>query len=182
HRAHLGSAFFVAPFDDAAVLSVDGFGDFVSSMWGAGRNKSIDVMGEVGFPHSLGIFYTAITQYLGFPKYGDEYKVMGLASYGQPRFLPQMRELVHLKGDGQFETNLDYFVHAAEGVTMSWESGEPFIGPLFSKKLVDLLGPAREPGSELTSFHHDVAASLQAMYEEAFFHRLNWLHKRSGLK
>src|SRR5205814_8239162 len=97
HRAHLGSTFFVAPFEAAAVLSIDGFGDFVSSMWGAGRGNSIDVMGEVGFPHSLGIFYTAITQYLGFPHYGDEYKVMGLAPYGKPAFMTEMRDLVRVK-------------------------------------------------------------------------------------
>ena len=182
HRAHIASAFFAAPFDEAACLSVDGFGDFCSSMSAIGRGNKIEILDAVTYPHSLGIFYTAITQYLGFPKYGDEFKVMGLASYGQPRFLPQMREIVILKSDGQFETNLDYFVHGAEGVTMSWESGEPVIGTLFSKKLVEKLGPAREPGSELTSFHHDVAASLQAMYEEAFFHRVNWLQKRTGLK
>jgi carbamoyltransferase len=182
HRAHIASAFFCAPFEEAACLSIDGFGDFCSSMSAIGRGNKIDILDTVTYPHSLGIFYTAVTQYLGFPKYGDEYKVMGLASYGQSRFLPQMRKIVLLKPEGQFETDLDYFVHAAEGVTMSWENGEPVIGALFSKKFIEELGPAREPGSELTSFHHDIAASLQAMYEEAFFHRLNWLQKKTGLK
>ncbi|HSP44834.1 MAG TPA: carbamoyltransferase C-terminal domain-containing protein, partial [Chthoniobacterales bacterium] len=102
--------------------------------------------------------------------------------YGSPKFLDEMRRIVLLKDDGQFETDLDYFVHAAEGVTMSWERGEPLIGPLFSNKLIELLGPAREPGFELTQRHQDIAASLQAMYEEAFFHRLNWLQKRTALK
>ena len=182
HRAHIASAFFCAPFEEAACLSIDGFGDFCSSMSAIGRGNKLEILDTVTYPHSLGIFYTAVTQYLGFPKYGDEYKVMGLASYGQPRFLPQMRKIVLLKPEGQFETDLDYFVHAAEGVTMSWENGEPVIGALFSKKFVEELGPAREPGSELTSFHHDIAASLQAMYEEAFFHRVNWLQKKTGLK
>jgi carbamoyltransferase len=182
HRAHIASAFFCSPFDEAACLSIDGFGDFCSSMAATGRGNEIEILDTVTYPHSLGIFYTAVTQYLGFPKYGDEYKVMGLASYGEPRFLPQMRKVVILKGDGQFETNLDYFVHAAEGVTMSWESGEPSIGALFSGKFVEEFGPAREPGSEITSFHHDIAASLQAMYEEAFFHRVNWLQRKTGLK
>lgn len=182
HRAHIASAFFCAPFDQAACLSIDGFGDFCSSMSAVGRGNKLEILDTITYPHSLGIFYTAVTQYLGFPKYGDEYKVMGLASYGQPRFLPQMRKIVILKSDGQFETNLDYFVHAAEGVTMSWESGEPVIGALFSRKFIEEFGPAREPGSELTSFHHDIAASLQAMYEEAFFHRVNWLQKKTGLK
>src|SRR5436190_7627931 len=87
HRSHVASAFFVAPFDDAAILSVDGFGDFVSSMWASGNDNSIDVLGEVVVPHSLGIFYTAITQYLCFPHYGDEYNVMGLAPYGKHSML-----------------------------------------------------------------------------------------------
>jgi carbamoyltransferase len=182
HRAHIASAFFCSPFHEAACLSMDGFGDFCSSMAAVGRGNKLDILDVVTYPHSLGIFYTAVTQFLGFPKYGDEYKVMGLASYGEPRFLPQMRKIVILKDDGQFETDLDYFVHAAEGVTMSWEGGEPVIGPLFSQKFSEELGPAREPGSDLTDRHKDIAASLQAMYEEAFFHRLNWLQNRTGLK
>ena len=181
HRAHIASAFFCSPFDEAACLSVDGFGDFCSSMSAVGRGNKIDVLDHVLYPHSLGIFYTAMTQFLGFPKYGDEYKVMGLASYGEPRFLPQMRKIVVLKPEGQFENALEYFVHAAEGVTMSWEDGEPVIGRLFSNKFIEELGPPREPGSEITQEHKDLAASLQAMYEEAFFHRVNWLHERTGL-
>jgi carbamoyltransferase len=180
HRAHIASAFFCSPFDEAACLSIDGFGDFCSSMTAIGRGNRLEILDTVTYPHSLGIFYTAVTQYLGFPKYGDEYKVMGLAAYGSPKFLPQMRKIVTLEKDGQFETDLDYFVHAAEGVTMSWENGEPFIGALFSSKFVEEFGPAREPGSELTALHMDIAASLQAMYEEAFFHRLHWLQKKTG--
>ena len=182
HRAHLASTFFVSPFEEAACLTVDGFGDFVSSMTAIGRGNRLEVLDEVMFPHSLGIFYTALTQFLGFPKYGDEYKVMGLASYGAPSFLPQMREIVHLTDNGKFELELDYFVHTSEGVTMAWDGGEPVLGPVWSKKLEELLGPAREPGSEITTRHHDLAASMQAMYEEAFFHRLNWLQKKTGLR
>lgn len=182
HRAHLASAFFCSPFEEAACLTVDGFGDFLSSMAAVGRGNHIEVLDEVMFPHSLGIFYTAITQFLGFPKYGDEYKVMGLASYGRPAFLPELRQVVKTVEDGGFETDVDYFKHASEGVTMSWEDGEPFIGPLWADKLVGLLGPAREPGSELTERHHDLASSLQAMYEETFFHRVRWLLKKTGLR
>jgi carbamoyltransferase len=134
------------------------------------------------FPHSLGILYTAVTQFLGFPKYGDEYKVMGLAAYGTPRFLPALRLIVRLLEDGQFETNVDYFRHATQGVTMSWEGGEPTIGPLWSPRLEEALGPAREPGTDLTDRDRDVAASLQAIYEEAFFHRLTWLQKKTGAR
>jgi len=180
HRAHLGSAFFVAPFDDAAVLSVDGFGDFVSSMWGAGRNKSIDVMGEVGFPHSLGIFYTAITQYLGFPHYGDEYKVMGLAPYGKPALMEKMRNIVRVKPRG-FELNLDYFTHHSAGLDMVWEGGAPAIGTIYSQQLIDALGPARAPQDPIDDRHKNIAASMQAMFEEAFFALVNDLHESTGM-
>src|SRR5258705_356680 len=86
HRAHLASAFYVSPFDRAAILSLDGFGDFVSTMWAVGEGNSIKVLGQVEYPHSLGIVYTATSQFLGFPYYGDEGKVMGLASCGKPTF------------------------------------------------------------------------------------------------
>jgi carbamoyltransferase len=169
HRAHLASAFFVAPFDDAAVLSVDGFGDFVSAMWGAGSRNHIETMGEVGFPHSLGIFYTAMTQYLGFPHYGDEYKVMGLAPYGKPILMDAMRDIVRVSGDGTFALNLDYFTHHSTGLHMTWAGGAPAIGPVYSQHLVDRLGPARAPEEPIEARHKDIAASMQAMFEEAFF-------------
>lgn len=167
HRAHMASAFFVSPFNDAAILSVDGMGDFVSTMWGTGKDNRLHVMDEINFPHSLGIFYNALTQWLGFPKYGDEGKVMGLAPYGQPRYMDEMRQIVRVQRDGTFELDLDYFVHHAEGATMSWRGGEPTVGRLFSDKLIALLGDPREPRTEITEKVQDVAASLQAMLEEA---------------
>jgi carbamoyltransferase len=178
HRAHLASAFFVAPFRDAALLSVDGFGDFVSSMWGSGEDKRIHVDGEIGFPHSLGIFYTAITQYLGFPHYGDEYKVMGLAPYGKPSMMAQMREIVRV-ADGRFTLNLDYFTHHSAGLDMVWQGGAPVIGPVFSDRLTDLLGPARGADDPMEQKHKDLAASMQAMYEEAFFAMANALYAKT---
>ena len=181
HRAHLGSAFFVAPFDEAAILSVDGFGDFVSSMWGMGHGRRIDVMGEVGFPHSLGIFYTALTQYLGFPHYGDEYKVMGLAPYGKPLMLDAMRDIVRVHDDG-FSLNTDYFTHHSKGLDMMWKSGSPAIGPVYSPRLIDKLGPARAPEDPIEDRHRNLAASMQAMFEEAFFALANHLHKKTGAK
>ncbi len=173
HLAHLGSSFFVSSFKSAAVVSVDGFGDFVSTMWGVGEDKKIITKDKVYFPHSLGLFYLAITQYLGFPNYGDEYKVMGLAPYGKPLYLNKMKELVTLLPNGLFELNLDYFSHHSEGVSMVWDGGEPKIGKVFTSKLVELLGPARCTNENLNQFHKDIAASAQAMYEEAFFHLLN---------
>ena len=98
----MASSFFVSPFERAALLSIDGFGDFVSTMWGVGCGNKIEVEDWVEFPHSMGILYTAITQYLGFPKYGDEFKVMGLAPYGEPEYLDRLRKLVRVKPNGGF--------------------------------------------------------------------------------
>lgn len=180
HLAHLSSAFHVSPFEEAVVVSVDGFGDFASAAWGVGRGAEISIDDKVYFPHSLGIFYQAMTQWLGFPNYGDEYKVMGLAPYGQPGYLAEMRRIVLLMDDGGFKLNLDFFRHHKEKVEYEWENGEPKVGGLFSDELIRLLGPARRSGEELTQRHKDIARSVQAMYEEAFFHLLNVLYKRHG--
>lgn len=181
HLAHLSSAFFVSPFDEAAVVSVDGFGDFASTMWGVGSGNKINIKDRTYFPHSLGLFYLAITQYLGFPNYGDEYKVMGLAPYGRPSELNKMRKIVRLLPEGRFELNLDYFVHHSEGVSMVWENGEPIIGKVFSSRLEELFGPARDKNQPLDQMHWDIAASAQAMYEEAFLHILNHVQKTTAL-
>lgn len=181
HQAHLASAFFVSPFEEAAVLSVDGMGDFVSTMWATGKGNRLRVLGSIHFPHSLGILYTAVTQWLGFPHYGDEGKVMGLAPYGKPVYLDLMQRIVRLQRDGTFELDLDYFVHHAEGATMTWNEDEPKLGRLFSDKLVQMLGEARTPRSEITHYHEDVAASLQAMLEEAEFALVNQLQRETGM-
>lgn len=178
HLAHLASAFLVAPFDEAVVVSVDGFGDFASAAWGIGSGSEITVEDKVYFPHSLGMFYQALTQYLGFPYYGDEYKVMGLAPYGEPKYLEAMRRIVRLQDDGSFRLELGYFRHHKEKVDYEWDNGEPKVGPLFSPLLEDLLGPSRKAGETLSQIHRDLARSTQAMYEEAFFHLLNRLHQR----
>jgi carbamoyltransferase len=180
HQAHVASAFFVSPFEDAAVLSVDGFGDFASTMLAEGHGASFRVLERVLFPHSLGIFYTAVTQWLGFPKYGDEGKVMGLAPYGTPRFLDEMREVVRPKGD-VFELALDFFRHHKEGVEMTWDEGTPTVGRLFSERIEEVFGPARERGEPLTSLHEDVAASLQARLEEVYLHLVGALWERTKI-
>jgi len=181
HRAHLSSAFHASPFREAVVVSIDGFGDFASAAWGVGSGTGIEVEERVYFPHSLGIFYQALTQFLGFPRYGDEYKVMGLSPYGQPAFLDAMRRIVALEEDGGFRLNLDYFRHHREKIEYEWDTGTPTVGPLFSPALADLLGPARRSDEPLEQRHRDLARSLQAMYEEAFFHLLNTLHRRHAL-
>jgi carbamoyltransferase len=180
HVAHLSSAFHVSPFEEAVVVSVDGFGDFASAAWGYGRGIDIEVDDRVYFPHSLGIFYQALTQYIGFPNYGDEYKVMGLAPYGEPRYLDAMRQIVELQDDGSFRLNLRYFRHAREKVEYEWENGSPSVGTLFTAELASLLGPARDKDAPLEQHHKDIARSVQAMYEEAFFHLLNTLHRKHG--
>jgi carbamoyltransferase len=181
HLAHLASCFLVSPFPEATVVSVAGFGDFSSAAWGIGRGSAIDVQGRVYFPHSLGVFYQALTQYLGFPHYGDECKVMGLAPYGQPKYLPQMRKIVCLLEGGAFALNTIYFRHHREKITYEWQGGSPHVGALFSPELEELLGPARKRDEPLEQRHRDLARSVQAMYEEAFFHLLDALHRRHKL-
>lgn len=181
HRAHLASCFFVSPFERAALLSIDGFGDFISTMWARGDGDEIDILGQVEYPHSIGIVYTATTQFLGFPHYGDEGKIMGLAPYGRPRFIAEFRDLVRTDENGQFRLQLDYFRHHAEGVEMTWDAGSPVIGRIFSDRFAEIFGPPREPGSPLTDRERDIAASLQLRLEEVAFHVLHRLHEQTGL-
>jgi carbamoyltransferase len=179
HPSHLASAFFVSPFEDAAICAIDGFGDFVSTSMAIGRGKHIDVLEKVYFPHSLGMLYTAVTQQLGFLGYGDEFKVMGLAPYGRPEFVSQIRKLVKLKKGGKFELDLQYFRHWNEGVEMEWSSGYPTMGLVYSSALEKLLGPVRKKDEPLTERHENIAHSLQAVYEECAFHVLNSLWERT---
>jgi carbamoyltransferase len=181
HFAHLSSAFHVSPFQEAIVVSVDGFGDFASAAWGIGKGSEIEVFDRVHFPHSLGILYQAITQYLGFPNYGDEYKVMGLAPYGAPTYLKEMRQLLRLLPNGGYELNTDYFRHHKEGVPFQWDSGSPIFSDLFSDRMLQLLGPRRAPADPVEQRHKDLARSAQALYEEAFFHLVRKLQDETGL-
>ncbi|MBF0383059.1 MAG: carbamoyltransferase [Magnetococcales bacterium] len=176
HRAHIASSFLASPFDEAVFLSIDGFGDFSSAAWGMGRGNKLSIDGSVYFPHSLGIFYQALTQFLGFGKYGDEYKVMGLAAYGTPNYLKEMRQIVQLNSDGSYQLNLDYFRHHNENIEMSWNGGSPHVGQLFSERLSELLGIPRKAEDSLEQHHKDIACSVQAMFEEALFHLLKKLH------
>jgi carbamoyltransferase len=178
--ASLCAAFHVSPFESAVALAVDGAGQ-AACAWGVGQGSGIAVEGSIAFPHSLGIFYQAMTQWLGFPRYGDEYKVMGLASYGRPEHMEAMRRLVKLKGDGGFELALDYFRHHHAQTDRQSGSGEPRIVRLFSDALTDLLGPMRGRDEAILQRHMDVAHSAQAMVEEALFHLLNSLYERYRL-
>jgi carbamoyltransferase len=177
HPAHAASAAFVSPFDSAAVCTIDGFGDFVSTSWGRLEGTRLTTDGRVFFPHSLGLLYLGVTQFLGFPKYGDEFKVMGLAPYGEPRYANELRQLVSLQPGGGFTLDLSYFRHWSDGVAMTWDEGEPTIGPVFTPKLEALLGPARRGDEALDARHEAIAASLQVVYEEAAMHVLTCLQR-----
>jgi len=177
HQAHLASAFDVSPFERAAILSIDGMGDFVSTLLASGEGTRLTNYSRVYFPHSLGLLYNALTLFLGFPAYGDEYKVMGLACYGRPNYVELFRKIIYPKGDG-FELNLDYFVHHQRGISMSWDGGKPVVLPFHSRKLEETLGPPRDPRAELTDRDQDIACSLQVVTEEIIFHVLNRLYDR----
>lgn len=185
HVAHIASAFFVSPFERAALLSLDGLGDFASGMWGIGEGNRINIWGSVAFPHSVGMCYTAVTQFLGFWKYGDEYKVMGLAAYGEPEFLDEFREILKVhelpSADGQprmgYQMDLRYFRHHLDGPMMTWAGGEPVLGPLFSDFFARRFGPPRERSEELGPRHKNLAATLQARLEEVAFNQWNALYR-----
>ena len=182
HRAHMASAFFASPFEESAILSIDGFGDFTSTMIGTGKGKKIEVLDSVIYPHSVGVFYTAFTQYLGFENYGDEYKVMGLSPYGKPTLVEKVKDVIIFKSNGLFEINKKYFKHPKEGVSMSWENGDPFIESIYSNYMIEVFGTPRVKGGKLTQYHMDLAASIQKVTEDLIFYILNHLQRRTGLK
>ncbi len=178
HYAHLSSTFHVSPFEEASLLSVDGFGDFASTAWGYGKNIDIKIDNKIFFPHSLGIFYQALTQFLGFKNYGDEYKVMGLAPYGKPKYVEKLKDILLIKNKGKFELNLDYFKFHKENFNYRWENGKVEIEDLYTNKILDLLGPERKKEEALNDFHKDIAHSTQKIYEEVFLNILNNLYDK----
>ena len=181
HRSHIASSFFASRFEKSAILSIDGFGDFTSTMSAVGNENKFKVLDAVNYPHSLGIFYTTVTQFLGFPNYGDEYKVMGLAPYGKAKYLKQLEEILEITPDGFFKLNRKYFKHFSQGVAMDWENGSPFIDSLFTENWQSLFWNPREKGDELEQWHIDLATSVQRFTENVIFHMLNHLHAKTGL-
>jgi carbamoyltransferase len=182
HRSHLASAFFASPFEEAALLSIDGSGDFTTTMIGAGKGNKISVLGSVDFPHSAGLFYTAFTQLLGFPHYGDEYKVMGLAPYGKPEYVDRLRDVLVFLPNGLFELNLNYFRSAKSGIISYGEDHIPVVAPLYSEYMSEKFGSPRQKEEPLTQYHKDMAASVQRITEELIFHILGHLQKKTGLE
>ena len=179
HRSHLASAFFSSPFEEAAVLSIDGSGDFTTTMMARGKGTEIEVLDSLDFPASVGLFYTAFTQYLGFPHYGDEYKVMGLAPYGTPRFVEEVSTFLPIEEKGWYHFPMkDYRL---DGGVVSYPDNLPTVAPLFGPRFEEVFGPRRKKGEELTQEHWDLAASVQRHCEEVIFHLLRRLHQETGL-
>ena len=166
HLSHAASAYFFSGFAEAAILTVDGVGEWATTTYNAGSGAEIRRLASVDFPDSLGLFYSAITAYLGFEVNEGEYKVMGLAPYGQPVYKKQMQEMIEDGPDGEYRLNLKYFSFLEED-------------KMFSDSLVELLGgPPRSSGSELTQFHRDVARSAQVVLEDVLLAKIRYLHSK----
>ena len=179
HQAHLASAAATAPWDVDAVVSVDGFGDFLSTLSARVTDGEPVATGQVAFPHSLGVFYQAVTQHLGFPEVGDEYKAMGLAAHGRATRTAALERLIRLRPAGRFALNLRYFRHTRLGFAYSWQDGAPHVGTLFTPQVADLLGPPRAPEDHVDPRHADLACSLQAVYESTLWHVLRHAARRA---
>ena len=182
HRSHLASAFFASPFEESAILSIDGSGDFTTTMTAVGKGNQMQVLDSVDFPHSVGLFYTAFTQLLGFPHYGDEYKVMGLAPYGEPTYVDELKDVLIFDADGLFHLNQKYFRSAKSGIISYGEDHIPVVAPLYSSYMAEKFGDARTKDEPLTQYHKDLGASVQRITEQLIFHILNALQKKTGLK
>jgi carbamoyltransferase len=192
HLAHIASSYYASDFDEAAGFSYDGAGDFTSAMFARCKDNRIEILDRVFVPHSLGFFYTALCQFIGFDKFGEEYKVMGLAAYGQPVYLELMRELVSIgegrgqrtedggrKAGEQFRLNPRFFRPLGKNLEECVdEHGEIVLPALYAEELVKKLGEPRKRGAEITQRDKDIAASCQAHFEEVVLHCLKSLHER----
>jgi carbamoyltransferase len=182
HLSHLSSAFFDSPFTESINVSVDGFGDFTSMSWGIGNKSGIKIDERILFPDSLGIFYEAFTQYLGFENYGDEYKVMGLSSYGKPTELTKIKKIIYQRSDCKFNLNLDYFNHHKKDIVYGWQNSQPKQKTLFNDKIFDLFGKSRKKKEPMSEQHKNIAASVQKTYEDILFNILNNVYKKYKIK
>jgi len=179
HLAHIASSYYASDFDQAAGFSYDGAGDFTSAMFARCRDNKIEILNRVFVPHSLGFFYTALCQFIGFEKFGEEYKVMGLAAYGQPVYLELMRELAHPCADGRFQLNQRFFKPLGKNLEECVDgNGEIILPALYSEELVKKLGEPRKRGAEITQRDKDIAASCQAHFEDVVLNSLNALHEQ----
>ena len=183
HMSHIASSYYNSPFKNSVGLTIDGFGDFCSSQTFLCKENKIESIKKVYFPHSLGILYQAITQFLGFKNYGDEYKVMGLASYGEPLYMSQFDDLIKYDNKNLFLLNLDYFSHHSNSkFSYNFSDGIPKFQDLYSEKMKELLGKDRSPNDKIEKRHFDIAASLQSSFEKILFSILNDLYNETGIE
>lgn len=169
HLVHAASSFLLSPFKEAAIFTVDGVGEWETTTIGYAKGNEITLTKKIDFPHSLGLLYSAATAHLGFSVNNSEYKVMGMAPYGKPRYYDKFRKMVSVRDDGSFELDMSYFVY-------HYKMAMP------GKKYIELLGPIRTPETEVTQYHKDIAASLQKLTEEIILKTLNYLYKETGMK
>lgn len=177
HKSHIASSLHFNNFDESVNLSIDGFGDFASCAWGFSKKKEIKIDGKIYFPHSLGIFYQAMTQFLGFKEYGDEYKVMGLSPYGKPKYVKEISKLISKTHHG-FELNLKYFQHHKKQILKINENNQAKYLNLYSSQLTHILGNERKKNDNINQDHMDLAKSIQVVYEDTFFYLLNKIYKK----
>src|SRR5215471_17741983 len=178
HIAHIASSYYCSPWERAAGFSYDGSGDFVSTMMARCEGNDIEVLDRVYLPHSLGSFYTMICEFIGYKKYGDEGKVMGLAPYGKDTYVEQIRKILALK-NGNFQLNMSYFKPLGSNQGMQvLPDGTVQLARHFSERMEKLFGVPREPHAEITQRDMDLAFAMQHCFEEVFFHLLNELHQR----
>src|SRR2546430_13593119 len=171
HESHAASAFFPSPFDEAAILTLDGVGEWTTGAWGVGQGNTLDLRQHLQFPHSLGLLYSAFTYYCGFKVNSGEYKLMGLAPYGSPIYTKAICEhLIDLKPDGSFWLNMDYFNYC-QGLTMTNHRFDRLFG-----------GPPRDPETNIKQRHMDLAASIQAVTEEIVLRMGRDVHEKTGMK
>jgi carbamoyltransferase len=182
HMAHIASAYYCSPWEKAAGFSYDGSGDFVSTMMASCEGNQINVLERIFLPHSLGSFYTMICEFIGYKKYGDEGKVMGLAPYGKDAYCEQVREIIQLN-DSAFRLNLGYFMPLGSNQGMQiQDDGTVSLARHFSDRMVKLFGEPREPHSEITQRDMNLAYAMQHRFEEVLFHLLKQLHQRTPVE
>ena len=181
HISHILSSSSYSGFEKSVNLSIDGFGDFASAAWGTSEQNKISIDSKVFFPHSMGIFYQSITQFLGFKKYGDEYKVMGLSSYGNPTYQKQLSKLLYNTDEG-YKLNLKYFIHQDQNVFKNNKTGQIEYFDLYSQELKNLIGDERKFDDEINQRHMDIAKSAQVVYENTLFTLLTSLYQKYKIK
>ncbi len=184
HLSHISSSFYCSPFDESISMSIDGFGDFASLVLTKNQNNKIKIISRVLFPNSAGVFYQTLTQYLGFKNYGDEYKVMGMAGYGEEKYTKHLDKIVKLKNNGKFEIDNSYFNLYNKNFEFNWDGGTPTFNDLYNedkfKQLLNL--NPRNKNEDITDDHFSLAASLQSVYEKILFNALDYSQEISSIK